>query len=98
MKQKMQLCCHVAPSHVLGFFFNFIITFQKTLTVTRKDTEAGSGTPEVQEFVYEDTLNKLCGLRDYRETYPLCFTSSKCELHWTKQTVITHYPSSQKNK
>lgn len=76
MKQKMQLCCHVVPSHV--FFSNLIIAFQKTHIVTRKDTEAGNGTPE--QFVYKDTLNRLFyGSRDYRETYPLCFNPSKRE-------------------
>lgn len=86
MKQKMQLCCHIVPSHTTLyipsriFFFNLIIAFQKTHITTRKDTEAGNGTTRGKERLpYEETLNRLYGSTDYREFYHICFNLSKHE-------------------
>lgn len=100
MKQKMQLCCHVVPSHIPHhipvqiFSFNLNIALQKTCIITRKYIEAGNGTTRCKEqLLYEETLSRLYGSTDYRELNRICFNPSKCELYWIKQTVIIHYPS-----
>jgi len=71
MKWKMQLRCHIVPSHTtLCTFSNifFITAVQKTRIITRKDTEADNRTTRGTEWLlHEETLNRLYGSTDHRE-------------------------------
>lgn len=74
-------CNYVIMLYLLKLFFQFDHCLSENTYCNKERYRSRQwDTKSIKEFVYEDTLNKLRGSRDYTETCPLCFNPPKHEL------------------